>query len=174
MDEEGTPQAPGNAECVQLTGLTPCTYYSISVRMTDVDHAQTKTSGTVSGYTSCGWFTADCALGLHAMEEESRATAVAVDYPLALEAAQPNPSRGAALIKWSVSRAEIGKPYELSLFDLAGRRVSTIAKGTAKAGQFAEKISFQSQQGRPLSNGMYFLRFRIGDQAIRRTVVLAQ
>ena len=96
------------------------------------------------------------------------------DYPLELGSEGPNPAKGDIRVSWSIPRAQAGGPYDLGLFDVAGRRVSIVSSGVAKAGKFTHQLSFRSQSGRQLPNGVFFLRLRLGDAVLKRTIVLVR
>lgn len=98
----------------------------------------------------------------------------AADLPLELERPQPSPSRGLCTLSWSIPEAEAGNSFELSLFDIAGRRVAMLAAGIAKAGRHSHELSFNADNGARLGNGVFFVRLRLGSQTLRRTVILAR
>ena len=84
----------------------------------------------------------------------------------------PNPSRGVGSVSWSIPPAHAGAAYDLSLFDVAGRRVRTLASGTARAGRFTQELTFRSRDGAALPSGVFFLRLRVGAELHGSTVVL--
>ena len=96
------------------------------------------------------------------------------DLPLALEWAGANPTRGAGMVAWAIPRAAAGASYDLSLFDVAGRRVSTVAKGMGKPGKFTQELSLRSWNGSALPTGVFFLRLRVGSEILKRTLVLTR
>jgi hypothetical protein len=77
-------------------------------------------------------------------------------------------------MNWSIPRAQAGATYDLALFDVAGRRVATIERGTARAGTYTHELSFEAGNGGALPNGVFFLRLRIGREILKRTVVLTR
>jgi len=97
-----------------------------------------------------------------------------IDFPLALEHPRPSPSQGRTTITWSVPKAEEGHPFELSLFDVAGRKVLTLEQGIATAGKFRKELSLDRAPGVRLRNGVFFLRLNVGSNSIRRTLVFAR
>jgi len=96
------------------------------------------------------------------------------DVVLSLGGPQPNPSTGRSTLTWSIPPSGEGRSFELSLYDVAGRRVQTIVVGTARSGRFTKDLNFTSAEGEPLKGGVFFVRLRLGDQILRRTVVLAR
>lgn len=79
-----------------------------------------------------------------------------------LAAAQPNPAVGTARIAFTLSEAQ---DVELTVFDLAGREVASLAKGRFAPGQHAVAWSGRDQGGRLLPSGAYMYRLRTGQQA---------
>jgi hypothetical protein len=72
-----------------------------------------------------------------------------------LGAPVPNPSRGAATLRFGLAR-EGG--VRLELFDLAGRRVRTLVDGTRPAGTHVEAWDGRNERGTSVGAGIYFLR----------------
>jgi hypothetical protein len=77
-------------------------------------------------------------------------------------------------LTWSIPPSEDGRSFELALYDVGGRRVQTIAEGTARSGRFTNELTFASAGGAPLKSGVFFVRLRVGTQVIRRMIVLAR
>ena len=176
----GTPFAPASLHEVLVDSLLTCSQHSVKVRITEVDNGQFAESNTIVGSTACSYPAPPCetelwggggegeGAGARASREEE------VDFPLDLSRLQPSPSRGASTVSWSVPRALAGAPFELSMFDVAGRKVVSLAKGTAEAGRFVRELSFRSDEGVSLRNGVFFVRLRIGSQSVLRTVVVSR
>ena len=82
--------------------------------------------------------------------------------------------RGLSTLRWSIPQAEAGKSFELSLFDIAGRRVAVLAAGVAKAGRHSHDLSFNADTGTRQANGVFFVRLKLGNQTLQRTVILAR
>jgi flagellar hook assembly protein FlgD len=55
-----------------------------------------------------------------------------------------------------------GAEYDLSVFDLVGRRVTTVERGQATAGHHAVTWNLRSQDGSRVARGMYFVRLQVG------------
>jgi peptidase C25-like protein/VCBS repeat protein/fibronectin type III domain protein len=85
---------------------------------------------------------------------------------------QPNPARRTARISWAVPADRVGADFDLSIFDLTGRRVARLASGTARAGRFATEWNLRSAAGERMGGGMYFLRFRVGPDVTSRKLVV--
>jgi len=67
---------------------------------------------------------------------------------------RPNPTRGATVIEFDVPRAS---DLTLSIFDIAGRRVATLAQGLHEPGRYQTSWSGRADQA-PLAPGLYMVR----------------
>jgi len=85
----------------------------------------------------------------------------------------PNPTTGAFTVRFGIPAESAGRRFELSLYDVAGRRIAMLAEGTARAGHQA--AAFDGRDGgRPLRAGRYFLRLEVGGRTARRSLVLVR
>ena len=91
---------------------------------------------------------------------------------LELSAPSPNPARASAVASYSVPASLAGAPYEIAVYDVTGRRIRTIDRGTAHAGQFSAAWDLRSSSGRPVGDGLYFLRVTLGSQVQARKVAV--
>jgi len=81
--------------------------------------------------------------------------------------AYPNPSRGS--VRFDL-RMPVAGAISVEVFDIAGRRVQTLAKGLRAAGEHVLIWDGRTQGGRA-RNGIYFVRARLpGFEAVRRVV----
>jgi len=83
----------------------------------------------------------------------------------------PNPARTARL-SFSLPQAE---DVEVGIYDVAGRQVATLVKGTLAAGSYSREWSGQDASGHSVGAGVFFARIKAGGvtRAIR-TVYLGQ
>ena len=90
---------------------------------------------------------------------------------LELAAPWPNPARGDVALDLRLPSAAA---VRLEAFDLAGRRVATIASGTRPAGEWRVRWTPEraGADGRRLAPGVYLVRVRIGSLAATRRIVL--
>jgi parallel beta-helix repeat protein len=80
----------------------------------------------------------------------------------------PSPGRGAVRIAFALPRAA---EIELDVFDLLGRRVTSLARGEWPAGTHQLEWNGQTRNGRPAQSGVYVLRYaHPGGQDQRRMV----
>jgi hypothetical protein len=71
-----------------------------------------------------------------------------------LDPPQPNPTGGATVIEFAVAQPA---DLTLSVFDVAGRRVATLAKGRHEPGRYQASWSGRAEVG-PLPPGLYLVR----------------
>ena len=87
----------------------------------------------------------------------------------------PNPSRGTTRIDYEVMGSV---EVELSVFDLAGRRLRTLVSARKSPGRYSVEWDGRDDRGRALDGGVYFCRLRMtgaGSQTVgasTRTIVL--
>ena len=74
---------------------------------------------------------------------------------LSLAGARPNPVRASAMIRWTLPRAEHAR---VTLLDLAGRLVRTVADEVRPAGANSVKWDARDDAGRAVPDGIYFVR----------------
>jgi len=80
----------------------------------------------------------------------------------------PSPGRGTVRIAFALPRAA---EIELDVFDLLGRRVTSLARGAWPAGTHQVEWNGQTRNGRPAQSGVYVLRYaHPGGQDQRRMV----
>jgi hypothetical protein len=67
----------------------------------------------------------------------------------------PNPMRAGGVIEFVVAEAGV---VELDVFDLMGRKVTRLLEATVEAGPQSVSFDATDEAGRPLANGIYFVR----------------
>jgi hypothetical protein len=91
------------------------------------------------------------------------------EAPFALGAVSPNPSVGTTQFEFSLPREA---PVRLTIVDLAGREVATLANGTATAGTHHKTWDGRTPHG-PVPSGMYYVRYEAGGEVkVRRFAVV--
>ena len=85
---------------------------------------------------------------------------------------EPNPARATTRIHWSVPASHAGANLDLAVYDLAGRRLSTLASGRAREGRFALDWDLRTEDRGRVGSGIYFLRFRLGSVTTSRKLVV--
>jgi hypothetical protein len=92
-----------------------------------------------------------------------------VPHELALSSPWPNPTREGAMLELALPRA--GR-VELSLYDLAGRRVRTIAEREFPAGRHVLTWDGGGENGVRAGAGLYWLRLEAGGRTLTRRVAV--
>jgi hypothetical protein len=111
----------------------------------------------------------DLVVTLHA-RVSSGGTDVAAGLPgrIAFHPPSPNPFRSTTTLRFDLQHEAV---VALELFDLSGRRVTTILQGRQPAGRHTLQWSPVSGGSGPIQAGLYFLSFRTeGFQQTRRLV----
>ncbi|NKB66065.1 MAG: T9SS type A sorting domain-containing protein [Candidatus Latescibacteria bacterium] len=103
-----------------------------------------------------------------AVEEESGA-----DTPVefALEENFPNPFNSGTTIRFAVPETA---PVRLTLFNLAGQQVATLARGVHAAGAYALQWDGRDDGGRAVGSGVYLYRLEAGGQVATRKLLLVR
>jgi hypothetical protein len=87
-----------------------------------------------------------------------------------LAEAAPNPSSSAVRIAFDLARAGA---IRLEVFDLAGRRMKTLASGYLPAGRYERRWLLDAAAGRAVARGVYFVRLAApGTNLVRRLVIM--
>jgi hypothetical protein len=101
--------------------------------------------------------------------EVSGPVAVGPEARTSLRLASPNPFRGAAELDLVVARP--GTEVEVTIHDVTGRRVVTLAEGPRAAGAHVLRWNGHDARGREAGAGVYFARMRAGDDTVTRKLV---
>lgn len=86
-------------------------------------------------------------------------------------AISPNPTRASATISFSLPEAG---PVNLTVYDLAGRVVSTLADGQQAAGHQSINWNRTSQDGQRARAGVYFVRLMTPTQVLKQRLVIVE
>ena len=82
---------------------------------------------------------------------------------LALEPGYPNPFNASTTIPYSLASPS---QVELSVYDVAGRRVRVLVRESLKAGRHIILWDGRDDDGSELASGVYFYRLRLGDDPL--------
>jgi hypothetical protein len=92
---------------------------------------------------------------------------------IALERPAPNPFTGTTRYAYAISGAS--SMVEIGIFDIAGRRIRSLAHGTQSAGQYEVRWDGYGDDGSRVRYGVYFLRASIGTRSrVSRLVYLSR
>lgn len=84
--------------------------------------------------------------------------------------AMPNPFHGSTRFAFTIAEAS-GSEVEMSVFDVAGRRMATLARGRFDAGTHVVQWDGRGLDGSRARAGMYFVRGRIGQVDVTTSVM---
>jgi FG-GAP repeat/FlgD Ig-like domain/FG-GAP-like repeat len=110
------------------------------------------------------------------LRNASSAAAVAVGPaldPSRLELAspEPNPSRGETQLTFALPRRST---IDLAIYDLAGRRVATLAQGEAEAGTHVATWDGSGSRERRVEDGVYFAELVVEGRRLSKKIVLVR
>ena len=93
-------------------------------------------------------------------------------WSLEFSAPSPNPARSSARASYTVPASSEGAPYEIAVYDVSGRRIRTLERGTARAGNFSAAWDLRTANGQPAGEGLYFMRITLGSLMQSRKVAV--
>lgn len=165
------PQPAGTQECAEVTELAACSPYYFAIRSLDSNGNWSPISNVANGTTRCKpgvMFLCDGGFSPATNLEPMR------DLPTTVElgALAPQPMRGEGMLRFGVPADHEGRPMNLSLFDVLGRRVRMLLDGPAVPGYHQVRVPARGTEGAPLSGGVYFLRLTIGGTTRTRSIVV--
>jgi hypothetical protein len=125
--------------------------------ISNLPHASTRCTGSLEE---------ECDNNFSAFPQDPGPDGQSIPATLEFASPIPNPATGPMSISYGIPLDMGGKTFDISVFDIGGRRVGTVAEGAAIPGRrsFAWNLGFDGS-GR-VKSGTYFLRLSIG-QAIR-------
>jgi hypothetical protein len=92
----------------------------------------------------------------------------AVVRALSLAPPSPNPAGGRTTLRFALPQAA---DVQLDLYDATGRRVRGIERGHRAAGEHQLTLRLEDERGRPLGNGLYFVRMETGGRVLSRRLI---
>jgi hypothetical protein len=82
---------------------------------------------------------------------------------LALDRPRPNPAREMTNLSFALPQSG---PVKLAIYDMAGRRVRTLASGWMEAGSHQQPFDLRDDAARRIPSGLYFVRLAVGRQTL--------
>lgn len=146
------PGVAGSREHLTVVGLTPGVAYYFAMRATD-------DAGNWSPVSNIAFLPSDVA-GVGEVT-----SVLEFSQPL------PNPARGGTRFAVTLPQPEW---LRVEAFDLAGRKVRTLAMGQYSPGHFDLRWDMRDDSGRSLEPGAYMVRSQVGDTVFLRRVMLLQ
>ncbi|MCC6652385.1 MAG: hypothetical protein IT348_14630 [Candidatus Eisenbacteria bacterium] len=148
-DAEGA----GGDERAVLTGR-PAAYYAIAVWK-----------------VGAGDFGDTVSFRLHITDGLTGVSDAAAPIATSFRGAIPNPARPGGTLAFELAR---DSRVELSIHDLSGRRVATVASGSFAPGRHAPRWDGRDARGNELPGGLYFARFEGGGVRASRKLALVR
>jgi subtilisin family serine protease len=170
------PDASGTEHCEFIGSLSACQTYYVAVKARDEAYNWSAISNVVNGATSCSPVS-EPACGI---QRQFSAGAVprgdpgadgTIERPFVFVfGANDGMPR---VIHCGMPKRNAGQTFELAVFDLAGRRVRTLAQGVAAPGRFETQWDLKSDDGRTVPRGLCFIRLRVGGTSVTQKVMQA-
>ena len=144
------PGTAGSKEHVTVVGLTPGVGYFFAMRAMD-------DGGNWAPVSNIAYLPADVA----GVESEFGPAQFSVPYP--------NPALGGTRFAVTLPRPEW---LRVEAFDIAGRKVRTVAMGQYSAGSFDLRWDLKDDGGERLEAGTYLVRSQVGDNVFLRRLTV--
>lgn len=162
--DSGDAGAPGTSGCLTATGLGSCTTYYFALRL-----ANHGVSGAISNApsvtTKCsGAEPLFCGEARRLPPDGGQRTHLLVP---AIVSVRDHSVR----IRVGFGSVEVGRVYEVDLFDVAGRRVGRAGRGVALGSRDSSEDDLALELPRGMRPGVAFVRLRVGAVAMARMVV---
>jgi hypothetical protein len=90
---------------------------------------------------------------------------------MALEVQGAHPARGSVRIGYAIPGGAEGRSFDVSVYDVAGRQLAQLESGHAEPGT-RELTWSPATSGHRNAAGVYFVRFRLGNERMTRTIVV--
>lgn len=148
---EPNPATAGSSQEFIVDDLAPNTHYYFAIKTIDW-------AGNLSGLSNV-----DTARTL------SLVTNIDLPDNYELSPNYPNPFNAYTVINFYVP---VPGPAKLSIYDILGRRVSTIVDELLSIGEHSAKWDGRDGQGNPVATGIYFYHLRAGDLNTSRKMLL--
>ena len=160
------PDSAGTSECADAPGLVSCTPYWFAIRTRDKCDNWSELSNVAFANTNCTRGPAVNGCVAQVSTPDDPAAPGAVEFAIG----GANPVVGPSTVVLGVPASMAGQKIEISIFDIAGRRVRTVLAGAAQAGRF--RVPWN--EGASLPSGAYFIAMRLGDETRTRRFVLVR
>jgi hypothetical protein len=88
---------------------------------------------------------------------------------LSLLPSRPNPFVSGTILSYVLGKSE---PVRVSIYDVSGRRVTTLVDATLRAGTYTRAWDGRNAEGARVSAGAYFIRLESSDQSVQQKLIL--
>jgi hypothetical protein len=146
---------PANSPCYSgEIDWTPVTFYLPNAGFTRIRFR----FGSDNGVEGLGWFLDDIVINSPTTSVPETSPHMSLPLNFALLPAFPNPFNSETRIEFVIPPAQ-SNPVELAVYDLLGRRVSTLWVGT-ESGWHSIIWHASDSEGVPVGSGLYFIQLR--------------
>ena len=160
-----SPLLAGTPQCVEMQGLTHCQTYWYALKTWD-DSGNVSGMSTISMTQTCNYLEVYC-------DELLAAGVPRAPVTLEYRIAGANPSTGHTLLAFGIPAQLAGKALDITVYDVAGRRVRTLEQRLAVVGQFTTSWDHRGADGREVAVGMYFAKLQIGSETHTQKILVA-
>lgn len=164
--DSGDVSATGIAQCGMARNLTRCQKYYFAVKVWSAS-GLSEVSNCPSATLHCSGSEVECDQWL------LRRPRTVANVPARIVLPSPLSLRSGLPIRFALEAGadEVGRAFVVELFDVAGRREALVGEGVVSDGPQNLELP-RAPGGIELRPGVHFLRARIGDRRIVRTLVL--
>lgn len=165
---------PGTPMCLPVAPLALCQTYYFAIRTTYSCGNASLISNVASARTRCtGNTITECEVWATTPPiEDDFPAALAIPEQLELKGTAFAPGAGPRMIEFGIPRELEGRSFDLTAYDVTGRRLRTVGQGVARAGYHRIAWDLTDQSGSTLPGGVCFLRLRVGEARLSRTLVV--
>ncbi len=157
------PGPPGTRQCVEVT-LEPCYRYYWALKTADEVPNWSPISNVPTAVAPC-YVQKEvmCVEGEDPPPVPCQEPCGSIPGTLEFARPSPNPAVGPATISYGIPADMAGKHFDLSVFDVVGRKLRTLASGDATPGRRTLVWDLNTDEGTRVRSGAYFVRFSIGE-----------
>lgn len=164
------PDPAGSSECAGTGSVSPSTTYYYALKTTDHAGNTSALSNVLSIRQASSGVSYTCSDGAFAQPTVPEAPA-----ELEFSVSEAGRSGGPVDFVVQVPPSKQGEPLDLSIYDLTGRQLRTLARSAATAGQLTLSWDRRDDGGAKVTRGVYFARLRVGSEdLVRRVIFLRQ
>jgi hypothetical protein len=158
----------GYPQAVSLTGLSCGQAYAFMLKTRD-ESCNWGGSNVASGAGS------NCGGGIEVDYSSQKDGQTSAPATLQFSRSTSNPSKGEAIrFRVGVPVDQRGAREELLLFDVAGRLVRALVSDAAQPGWRDHVWDLRTNSGSRARTGVYFVRYRLGQETRRQTIVVTK
>ncbi len=166
----GTPGPPGTNESVffEVGKCSPKYYFALKTG-DNVGNWSTLKSDPTGAKTMCPRPPRDC------LDEFGEVSAQSVPPSATrLIGLRPNPANAFVDVDYELGAPDESAPLDLAVYNVAGQRVATLKTQNPGAGLHTVRWDLKGDSSRPVSAGIYFVRFRVAQQTTVQKMIVVR